>query len=178
MAKNSFKDLKSLFSYIEKNIESIMANEVSEAVKDEMQRQVFDVVYQAYPEPKYPIEYERRGWKEGSGGLADREVMEATVIKGRDGITLSVVNMARGSDNEQLLLAPLVEYGDGVYGYYDYPYNQDNTAWKFLSPRPFIEATRESLKESGLHAEVLKQELNKKGIKTINASSNAQRSSR
>lgn len=159
-----FKDLNSLFKYIEKNVVEIMKSEVSEAVKDEQQRQINEIVYKAYS----PFVYERRNWYEGDGGLADREVMVAEVGKTKDGIVLSVINLAKGQDQEHLYIAPLVEYGhDNGHGEYQYPYNRDNTEWKFLQARPFTKETIDALKRSGLHVEVLKQELNRRGIKTI-----------
>ena len=42
--------------------------------------------------------------------------------------------------------AKLIEYGDGADGlHYEYPYNRDDTAWKFLNPRPFYRHTVERL---------------------------------
>lgn len=166
--KRKFNNLNELFEFIKDNMEDIMKNDVAEAVKDEEQRQISRVVYDVYtPNNGEPYEYVRRKWKDNSGGLADREVIVATIGKTKDGVILSVINTARGSDQEDLYLAPLVEYGhDNGYGEYQYPYNRDNTAWKFLQSRPFTEETIKALKRSGLHVEVMKQELNRRGIKT------------
>lgn len=158
----TFKSLNDLFKYIEKNVTEIMEKDVAQAVKDEQQRQINDLVYEAYE----PYVYQRRMWS--NGGLGDEEVMVATIGKTADGVVLSVVNLARGSNQEHLYIAPLVEYGhDNGHGKYQHPYNRDNTAWKFLRSRPFTEATIDALKKSGLHIEVMKQELNRRGIKTV-----------
>lgn len=157
-----FKNLNQLFSHINKNIKEIMETDIVEAVKDEQQRQIETEVYGKYE----PFEYERRRW---NGGLQDRDNMVATPIKKtKDGYIISVVNLTKGDGNESLYLAPLIEYGHGKgYGEYDYPYNRDNTAWKFLRARPFTQATVDALKKSGLLTEVMKQELNRRGIETI-----------
>lgn len=135
---------------------------IAEAVRDEQQRQIEYEVYSAYT----PIMYDRR--RDSKGGLQDRDNMVATIGKTDDGVLLSIVNRAKGKD-EDIYLAPLVEYGDGYEGvHYEYPkYDRDPDKWTYLKSRPFTGATIDSLRRSGLLTEVMKQELNRRGIKTV-----------
>ena len=59
----------------------------------------------------------------------------------------------------------LIEYGQGGVDddYYEYPYNRDDTAWKFLNPRPFYRHTIETL-EDGRFKELCKKAFKKCGL--------------
>lgn len=57
----------------------------------------------------------------------------------------------------------LIEYGHGEGGFYEYPFNSDDTAWKFLQPRPFYRHTVEQL-ANGRFKELVAQGLREHGI--------------
>lgn len=154
-----FKDLKSLFKYIEKMAEQTLVDEVADTVRFEEQRQIEDIVYKAYT----PFEYERRRYE--NEGLQDPEMMIAEIGKTAEGVVLSVINIAKGQDQEDLYIAPLVEYGDNEgYGEYQYKYNRNQTSWKYRKSRPFTRATIEALKRSGKHVESFIEGMRARGI--------------
>lgn len=159
----TFNNLKGLLKHVSKQVEASLKDEVADTVRFEEQKQIENVVYDSYP---YPYVYERRRFNDG--GLQDIDVMVAEIQRIPDGVVLSIVNLAKGQDQEDLYLAPLVEYGhDNGHGYYQYPYNQDDTAWKFLQSRPFTAATIEALQRSKKHVKSLKEGLKKRGIKSV-----------
>lgn len=136
-----------------------MKDEVASEVRFEEQRQIQKHVYEAYD----PFVYDRRGFS--SNGLQDLDMIVAVTEVRKDSVVLSVINMAKGKEEDDLYLAPLIEYGHNKgYGEYDYPYNRDHTAWKFLRSRPFTAETVEALKKSGKHAMALKAGLIRRGI--------------
>jgi len=57
----------------------------------------------------------------------------------------------------------LIEYGHGNGGYYQYPFNRDDTAWQFLRPRPFYRHTVEALR-GGRYKTLLANGLRSRGI--------------
>nr|WP_156736263.1 hypothetical protein [Mycobacterium sp. E3298] len=153
-----FNNLNDLFKHIQSNIVDTLNDEVATEVKFEEQKQIEQVVYEAY---LHPFQYERRTYTEG--GLQDIDMMVAVVeVKGNECV-LSVVNMAKGQ-NEDIYIAPLIEYGDGVYGEYQYKYNRDNTSWKYLRSRPFTQATIDALLASGKHIKGFKEGMKKRGF--------------
>lgn len=157
-----FKDLKSLFKHIEKNVAESMKDEVAETVKEVEQEAIENVVYDAYS-GEHPWVYERR---KDDGGLSDKENMHEVVTVVNGNVILSITNMTTGSQEPDLYIAPLVEFGDNAgYGEYQYKFNRDNTAYQYLQPRPFTEATIENLRESGVHVIALKDSLKRKGFK-------------
>lgn len=159
----AFKNLNQLFKHVQKQLESAMNDEVADAVRHEQQKQIQKEVYDEYP---YPYYYERRRFTDD--GLQDIDVMVSEIKTTSNGVILSVVNLAKGQNQEHLYLAPLIEYGhSNGYGEYQYPYNRDSTAWKFLQPRPFTRATIEALERSGVHIRALKEGLKARGIDTV-----------
>jgi hypothetical protein len=154
-----FKDISSLLSHIQKQVNSTMKNEVASEVQFEEQRQIQKHVYESYD----PFVYDRRGFS--NGGLQDIDMIVAVTEIRKDSVVLSVVNMATGKDDENLYLAPLIEHGHDIgFGEYEYPYNRDHTAWKFLQSRPFTAETIEALKKSGKHVKALRDGLIRRGI--------------
>lgn len=155
----TFRSLKTLNAYIKKQINDSLKEEVLEAVKDVELDHISDDVLGAYN----PIEYARRDTR----GIDD----PANIIAAppRDGI-LEVENVTQfnpgyGSDNTGYGLVGLIEYGNGWNGYnYEYPHPGGRKP--FNKPRPFIQNTKEDLKNNKQHVIALKDGLNKRGIKT------------
>lgn len=127
-----------------------LKNEVTEAVKDEMQSTISEVVYAAGT----PIIYQRRGGNnyggmgnpDGTGSLADKGEMKHNVVNG----VLIIKNEAEPVKSSFGNLAYNIEYG---YGARDRWYNQ---------PRPFIQETRNNLKSNKAHVKALKDGLRKR----------------
>ena len=137
-----FKDLNSLEQYIKNAVNDTLNNDVaSEVGADFMENAIADV-YEAY-NPHY---YER------SYSLVNSN----TYVVSNDGdMEISItVNHPHGE---------LIEYGHGVGGYYEYPFNSDDTAWKFLRPRPFYRHTVEALKD-GRFKDLVRDGLNSHGL--------------
>jgi len=162
----TFKNLNELFKYINKNIKETLNDEVADSVRFEEQKQIEKVVY----EPYQPNAYKRRRYSDD--GLQDVDMMVAVVEQRGNEVILSVVNMAKGQDQEDLYIAPLIEYGDpsmsnvnhGQYGEYQYKYNRDRSSWRYLQSRPFTAETIAALKRSGVHIEAFKEGMMKRGI--------------
>jgi hypothetical protein len=156
----TFKGRNELYKYIQDKVVETMKDEVADAVRFEEQKQIEKVVYEAYEQPYV---YERR--KFNNGGLQDTEMMVAVVEKQGNSVVLSVINMAKGADQEDLYIAPLIEYGDNAgYGEYQFKYNRDHTSWKYLQSRPFTQETIKALQRSGVHIQALKEGLEKRGF--------------
>jgi hypothetical protein len=154
-----FKSLKALEKYLKKAIKESIKEEPTKAVKNLMRKHILRDVYMVYK----PKEYQRRLI---SGGLYDEKNI---VIKPKRNNTVEIFNKAkRNMNNTNLYLAPIIEFGhkkavaDGYKGYsYEYPH------LRYYHPRPFIENTRESLKENKQHVKAMKQNLKKYGIDSV-----------
>lgn len=154
----AFDNLGDLFKEITKQVKESLHTDVSEKVKEVEKRHVGSDVFNKYD----PFVYERRK----KGGLDDVSNMVSDTEVIGDQIILSVVNNTRGSDEPDLYIAPLVEYGDNNgYGEYMYKFNRDHTEYKFLAPRPFTEETINELAITKEHEKVLKDSLKSKGFK-------------
>lgn len=155
-----FKDINSLLKYIQKQMNATMKEEVAQEVKFEEQRQIQKIVYEAYPNP---YAYDRRMYDDG--GLQDLDMMVAVTEVRKNEVILSVVNMAKGQDEEDLYIAPLIEYGDGEgHGEYQYKFNRDHSSWRYLQSRPFTAETIDALRRSGKHIKAFKDGMRKRGI--------------
>lgn len=150
------KSLSELENYLKKYVMNGLESDVAEVIKDEEVEKVISEVYEKYE----PIEYERRF---DANGLADRDNMIEEVDDLGQYILLGVTNMTTGSDEEEYI-APIVEYGHGKYGDYDYYSIAKDKS--FASPRPFQRATIDELEENKKHVNALRDYLNKNGIKT------------
>lgn len=159
-----FNNLTDLENYIKKQIASSMVSDVAESIKEveiEMiQKDVFN--------PYTPFLYQRRS----VGGIDDPSNMNTSEpnIVGNQ-ISISISNDATGFNDTTFKIAPLIEYGDAKYtgndvgqGEYDFKFNHVGTEDKFLSPRPFIEDTVQTVESTGLHIETLKKSLQSKGF--------------
>lgn len=156
------KSLTELNKYLNKQIRSVMEQEMATMVKNEESKSVEKNVYQQYqPNDGEPFIYERR---KTSGGLADKKNMKHKVKNIPNGVELSVENVTKGK-NDKFKIADLVEYGDGFDGKeYEYKDNRINTADEYLQARPFTERTVESIQQSNEHLLVMKLGLKARGI--------------
>lgn len=140
-----YKSLKDLFKSLEKKIEKAVQEKVPQVVEDEMISKIKTEVYAKYE----PQEYVRKGV---SGGLIDPENIESVNVPG--GVRIrNIRDDISDETNEYRDVARIVEYG----GPYEYSVDID--------PRPFTEATRESLRESGKHIDAVRKGLKEQGLK-------------
>jgi len=146
---STFKDLKSLEKFLNKEIqrslETDVANKVVKVAKDHVQKDVYD----EYPNPK---EYQR------TGKLKDN----FEVNKVPDGIEIE--NTRADGDRD---IVEIVEYGhaNSEQGY-EYPAYYPN-GYNFIQPRPFIENTKKQIAEENIHVDELKRSLKSKGFDII-----------
>lgn len=153
----SFTSLKALEAEIQKQVNSVLQKEMAEMVKEKISDHVKSDVYDVYPNP---IMYERRNFHNGS--LGDEERMDSYLIE--DGV-LEVVDNADfnhpfaynhngyGGVDLDKSLAFNIEYGYG------------NFPWS--KARPFIENTREEIKNNNLHIKTMKSALKTKGLEVL-----------
>ena len=160
----TFKNLKDLEKYLKQQIDKSLKDDMAEYVKHEITASVSDVVYGA----GVPREYKRRaedrqGYMsipDGTGSLADPEVMDATV---KDGV-LEVVDNAGFNprfDNPDddidtsKSLAENIEYGYGTL-----------KPW-YRKPRPFMETARDNVEQNMVEVMrlSLQQKLGKGNVK-------------
>lgn len=139
----TFKDLKSLNVYLQKQVQEVMEKEVSETVKDVMQEHIQKDVYDKY-EPK---RYQRL---EHNGGLIDRDNIESRPI--RNGIEVENVTYHDGK-----YIPLVIETGEG--------YTYEGYGYAYEKPRPFIAETKKDLNKNKQHVQTLKKGLKKKGFK-------------
>lgn len=165
MVMPKFKNLKELDKYLKTVVQDVLEHEVADKVKTVEQEKIQEKVYDVYNvvDGKWqpPEQYDRRGSR--SGGLKSRESMKVFKFKVKDGAGIKIVNMAKGKDQQNLLIAPLIEYGDSKgYGSYDYVYNRYGTSWQYLQPRRFTQATWEELIKTKKHVQSMKEGLEKR----------------
>jgi len=137
------KNMKELAKEIEKLAAKAMQksnSNVKQTVIAEGRNQVQETVYDVYPDP---VQYER------TGQLKESWESENTP----NGI--AVFNTRRDEDTGKDIV-DTVEYGRN----YEYEFEYSNT------PRPFVENTREALRNNNKLAESLEKDLNSIGIKT------------
>lgn len=161
----TFANFGELEKFLKDKIANALENEVAEIVRDHQQIAIEDVVYSRYNVVdgvhQDPYVYERR---RDRGGLSDRHNMIGTIDYTTDGVRLSIENITKGADSN-FEIAGLIEYGDGWQGKeYEYKRNRDNTAYQYLNPRPFIQTTRDRLRQSGDHVRSLRDGLIRQGI--------------
>ena len=104
-------------------------------------------VYAAYhtPEGKVPVVYDRKG----------RLLSESAYAVSGGGLQVTISSTHP--------YGQLIEYGHGVGGAYEYPYNQYGTAQEFLQPRPFFMPVVDYLSGGGF-VDTLRAGLNARGI--------------
>jgi hypothetical protein len=138
-----FTSLTKMFQHIENKAASVLKKEIADLVVETMQEKIEEEVYSVY-EPK---EYVRQRYQ---GGLQDPRNIEITMIGDN---TISVENIRFDGDRE---VAEIVESGQGYT--YDFPYAG--------VPRPFTQATRDELNQSGKLKVAMSQGLRKRGFDT------------
>ena len=155
-----FKSLKDLEKYLQQQVNKSLEKNVTPVVKKIMIEQIEDTVYSAYS----PSEYKRRGQDEG---LADPENIGGVMV----GNTLEIINATAAnpdiyihgvkyeSINADDYLTPIIEYGQG------YEFHSDDGDSGYEQPRPFIENSRETLRQTKVHVKALKKGLRESGIK-------------
>ena len=137
-----FNSLSELSAYIETAVNGALADTVVPEVEADFIDNALADIYNEYD----PFVYERSYSLTYSSAYSD-EVggMSATIN----------ISHPHGQ---------LIEYGQGSAGdYYQYPYNRDDTAWKFLNPRPFYRHTIEKLRD-GRFKELMAQGLREYGL--------------
>ena len=158
----TFKSIKEMQAYLKKSINTSLVEDVAPIVKETMSAEIQNSVYTEYPNPHM---YKRRL---DEGGLIDERNMNIDESLISSGI-LSITNNTPFDDRYDTFntgngLAGLIEFGDGYKGnYYDYTnYDGDNS---YKEPRPFIENSRETLRQTKVHVKALKKGLRESGIK-------------
>lgn len=143
MAKVVVKDISALGALLGRIVNHALNDEVAPNVQADFAEQAQIDVYDKYD----PFVYDR------SYSLVQDIDTYQIEQEGETKISISV-NHPHGE---------LIEYGHGEGGYYEYPYNRDDTAWKFLNPRPFYRHTVEKLQD-GRFKELLKDALKEYGL--------------
>lgn len=139
----TFRNMKDLNAYLQKQVQAALENEVAETVKDVMQDHIQKDVYDAYT----PKQHIRDGY---DGGLIDRDNIESRSIK--DGIEVENVTKHDGK-----YIPAVIETGEGyTYSGYGYGYEEE---------RPFIANSKKDLQDNKQHVKALKDALKKKGIR-------------
>ena len=169
----NFTNLNELKMYIQAQINSVLKEEVVEAIKDEAIKQAKENVYPAYGmigdgepviyHPQYDPDARRRY---DDGGLIDRDNFEGTMPS--DG-TIEVRNIAKPAewpnwDNKVSNLSELIEYGHGGSGG-QYKYKKGKyTFGDFRQPRPFMGPAQEELASGNKLNNVIKEGLKRRGL--------------
>lgn len=165
----TFRSLNALYSYLQRQVESAMDNEVSDVVKEVESEKVKEVVYDAYKsqEPYSPRRMD-------NGGLSDTKNMTNTISVDGNTTTLEIKNITQGHEMPSVsytsgttppnYLAGIIEYGrpdhKGLY-----TTNATGTQDQYLQARPFEEETVNELNNTKQHVEALKKSLQSKGIR-------------
>jgi hypothetical protein len=154
----SFKSISELNAYLQQKINETLLTDVSEVVKDELESSVSDEVYGA-GEPK---QYIRRDLKNGS--LGDKNTMNSELIS--SGLLevspdadfnhpFASTHGGYGAVDLDKSLTENIEYGYG-----------SKTHWYDI-PRPFIQESRDNLKQSQAHVECMKDGLRARGLDVV-----------
>jgi len=152
MASKQFTSLSQLEAYLQTKINATLLDEVSDAVRDEIESSISEIVFSAGD----PVWYSRRSEGNGlnTGGLADKSQMDATLVS--NGV-VSITDNAEPSLpwNNGRSLAENIEYG----------YNEMSNWWD--QPRPFISNAKENLQQTKSHVDSLRDGLIKRGLEVI-----------
>ncbi|MFE6075781.1 hypothetical protein ACFVQB_15015 [Paenibacillus sp. NPDC057886] len=137
------QDLIKFLQKLNQPIAKALSNDVAKTVKKVMKENVKDEVYEVYtPDPNSAYSYKRTGL------LGSEESMKSELI---NDTTLVVENIRSDGDRN---VAEIVESGQG----YQYSFEYAGV------PRPFTEATREELRNSGEHKAAMHKGLKRQGI--------------
>ena len=148
----SFNSISALTAYLQEKINATLLDNVSDAVRDEIESSISDTVFSA----GQPIYYNRRSEGNGlnSGGLADKTQMDATLISNG---TVEIVDNADSYNpwNNGRSLAENIEFG----------YNNKENWWD--QPRPFISEAKQNLEETKAYVNSMRDGLIKRGLEVI-----------
>ena len=133
----TFKNLDTLMTHIEKDMQKVLKNEVAETVKENMKAAIDENVYDVFT----PEFYNRRM---ENGGLADKDNMEAT-ISGNVLMVRDVAPLDNGRTDYEL--DRIIVEGLGKQPF----------------PRDFYGGTAERLEDNGEHIKAMKDGLRKRG---------------
>lgn len=143
----SFKNLKELEKYLQKQINDALQNEVKKEVEETMRDHIQKDVYEAYTPystdgatPHYERTYE----------LLRR--IESNLVNGG---VLSVENTRHEGDRD---IVSVIENGQGYQ--WGYVRNLD----KEIGERPFVKNTRREIEQTNKHVEALKKGLKRQGV--------------
>lgn len=161
-----FKDLKSLFKHIEKDVERSMKQEVTEKVKDVEQEKIQEVVYDAYKPLNEDEPWKRRHHNDG---LIDRDNMERTYSKEGDNHIIKIKNTTDSNPNSSYTaftktpnyLAGIIE-NERTKGLYMF---DREGGYGYREPRPFTFKTIKELERTLAHVKAMKDGLRKSGYK-------------
>lgn len=149
-------------SKVQSQVDSVLSNEVFEAVKEEESAAIDAEVYGVYT----PKKYRNRGL---GAGMADPSniVMDGGSASNGKLIVKNITepNPTGCEDNWRVTtdknLPELIEYGHGYKSMgYDFPRNGQ----RYMEPRPFTKKTIENLKVNKAHIEAMKTGLKKRGL--------------
>ncbi|TCJ01087.1 hypothetical protein [Cytobacillus praedii] len=145
MAK-SFSSLKELERYLNKQIQNTLQNEVFAEVKDTMQKKIDKDVYEAYT--PYSTDgvtphYQRTG------------KLRESIEKSLNGNTLIVENTRSENGRD---IVEVIESGKGYTWGYSRNLNEE------IGSRPFVESTKNELRNSNKLEQAMKKGLKKQGL--------------
>jgi hypothetical protein len=160
----SFSSIKTLEAFLQSKLTKAIKDSIVLDIKKLESKNVNEVVYKSYN----PIIYQR---DMDEGGLSDIDNMHHNVTIDGKSINLTISNDTMNNQDYNpnnkypFEIAGLVEYGDNsIYGDYDYPFSgKDPTRHRYLNPRPFIQITRDELK-NGKAREFFIKGLKKQGL--------------
>jgi len=153
----TFKNMKDLNKYLQKQIDDALKKEVADEVRSTMIKRIEEDVYEPYTPystdgvtPHYERTYELKNPK---------NIIHYMI---KDGM-LAIENIRQDTDDSGGYrdIVEILESGRG----YDWGYKRDLD--KEIGARPFVQNTRNELSASGRHKKALKSGLNKRGIKTL-----------
>lgn len=141
------RNINELKKYLQKQINDVLQNEVKNEVEETMRNHIQKDVYEAYTPystdgktPHYERTYELL------------RSIESNLVD--DGM-LSVENTRHEGDRD---IVSVIEYGQG----YQWGYVRDLD--EEIGARPFVENTREELRQTNKHVEALKKGLKRQGL--------------
>lgn len=150
-----FKNLNELISYVKKQANSVLLNEVAESVKQNISETVIQETYTAY-ESDAIQPYERRGL---DGGLADTSNM---VVKKINETTILIRNLTPGNSRYSLHtngpIDKIIVYGTG------YQWDRSKIYRLQPFPRDFYAGTKARLEKNKNHIIAFKNGLKKRGL--------------
>lgn len=152
------KSLKELEKALQEKVDVALLTDVAQIVTEIMQDHIAQDVYDVYS----PSMYARRA---NENGLLDNRNINSSI----EGNTLIVENNTLGApyyyDSSDKKTKKSANAGEEIAGVIESGRGYDVSDWEYDgAPRPFIENTREELKDYEWHKKALKQGLQKQGL--------------